>query len=128
MRGLGGAAINVPEDAGTAGGNSTGTGLKQFSFSWWNGAVPLIAIIGLFGLSRMRFGVSADELKAIVEAQGAPSLRMPSAPPPAARAVAARARQTAAITDHRAPRRREIRRARGWWQSIASIRCRRNTR
>ena len=87
VRGLGGAAINVPEDAGTADGNSTGTGLKQFSFSWWNGTVPLIAIIGLFGLSRMRFGVSADELKAIVAAQGAPSLRMPSAPPAAARPV-----------------------------------------
>jgi len=87
VRGLGGAAINVPEDAGTAAeGNSTGTGLKQFSFSWWNGAVPLIAIIGLFGLSRMRFGLPADELKAIVEAQGAPSIRM-SAPPPAARPV-----------------------------------------
>src|SRR5208282_3571668 len=86
VRGLGGAAINVPEDAGTGGGNSTGTGLKQFSFSWWNGAVPLIAIIGLFGLSRMRFGLPADELKAIVEAQGAPSIRM-SAPPPAARPV-----------------------------------------
>jgi len=87
VRGLGGAAINVPEDAGTAGGNSTGTGLAQFSFSWWNGTVPLIAIIGLFGLSRMRFGVSADELKAIVAAQGTPSLRMPSAPPAAARPV-----------------------------------------
>jgi FHA domain/Integrin beta chain VWA domain len=87
VRGLGGAAINVPEDAGTAGGNSTGTGLRQFSFNWWNGAVPLIAIIGLFGLSRMRFGVSAEELKAIVEAQGAPSLRMPAAPPSAARAA-----------------------------------------
>ncbi len=87
VRGLGGAAINVPEDAGTGGGNSTGTGLRQFSFSWWNGAVPLIAIIGLFGLSRMRFGVSADELKAIVEAQGGPSLRMPSAPTAAARAA-----------------------------------------
>jgi len=87
VRGLGGAAINVPEDMGTAAGNSTGTGLAQFSFSWWNGAVPLIAIIGLFGLSRMRFGVPADELKAIVEAQGAPSLRMPSAAPPTARAV-----------------------------------------
>ena len=77
MRGLGGAAINVPEDEGAAGGNATGTGLKQFSFNWWNGAVPLIAILGLFGLSRMRFGMPADELKAIVEAQGAPSLRMP---------------------------------------------------
>jgi hypothetical protein len=85
VRGLGGAAINVPEDEGAAGGNSTGTGLKQFSFSWWNGAVPLIAILGLFGLSRMRFGLPADELKAIVEAQGAPSIRMPTAAPPAAR-------------------------------------------
>ena len=90
VRGLGGAAINVPEDTGAPDGNATGTGLKQFSFNWWNGAVPLIAILGLFGLSRMRFGLPADELKAIVEAQGAPSLRMASsasAAPPAARTV-----------------------------------------
>jgi FHA domain/Integrin beta chain VWA domain len=80
VRGLGGAAINVPEDGSAPGGNATGTGLKQISFNWWNGAVPLIAILGLFGLSRMRFGMPADELKAIVEAQGAPSLRMPAAP------------------------------------------------
>ena len=86
VRGVGGAAINVPEE-GTVGGNETGTGLKQFSFNWWNGAVPLIAILGLFGLSRMRFGVPAEELKAIVEAQGAPSLRMPSAAPATARPV-----------------------------------------
>src|SRR5271169_5861153 len=79
VRGVGGAAINVPEDGGTAGSNETGTGLKQISFNWWNGVVPLIAILGLFGLSRMRFGMPADELKAIVEAQGAPSLRMPGA-------------------------------------------------
>jgi hypothetical protein len=88
VRGLGGAAINVPEDTGGPDGNATGTGLKQFSFNWWNGAVPLIAILGLFGLSRMRFGLPADELKAIVEAQGAPSLRMPSSTPaPAARTM-----------------------------------------
>ena len=87
VRGLGGAAINVPEDSGAAGGNSTGTGLKQFSFSWWNGAVPLIAIVGLFGLSRMRFGVSAEELKAIVAAQGASAPRMSAGPPPTARPV-----------------------------------------
>ena len=88
VRGLGGAAINVPEDGSTPGGNDTGTGLKQFSFNWWNGAVPLIAILGLFGLSRMRFGLPADELKAIVAAQGAPSLRMPSsAPPPVPRTM-----------------------------------------
>ncbi len=70
VRGLGGAAINVPDDTSAAGGNAAGTGLRQFSFNWWNLIVPLIAIVGLFGLSRMRFGVSADELKAIVEAQG----------------------------------------------------------
>ncbi|MGA9723159.1 MAG: FHA domain-containing protein [Candidatus Binatus sp.] len=87
VRGLGGAAINVPEDEGTAGGNTTGTGLKQISFNWWNGAVPLIAILGLFGLSRMKFGVSAEELKAIVEAQGAPSFRVPAAAPSAARTM-----------------------------------------
>ena len=91
VRGLGGAAINVPADEGTPGGNSTGTVLKQFSFNWWNGAVPLIAILGLFGLSRMRFGLPADELKAIVEAQGAPSLRMPSAAPAPAPRTAQRA-------------------------------------
>ena len=91
VRGLGGAAINVPSDEGTPGGNSTGTGLTQFSFNWWNAAVPLIAIMGLFGLSRMRFGLPADELKAIVEAQGAPSIRMPSAPPSQAVRTAQRA-------------------------------------
>ncbi len=106
VRGLGGAAINVPEDEGTPGGNATGTGLKQLSFNWWNGAVPLIAILGLFGLSRMRFGMPADELKAIVEAQGAPSLRMPSAaPPPAARtAQRAPARPTPSQSPITAPR------------------------
>src|SRR5271156_4555090 len=107
VRGIGGAAINVPDDSGgPAEGNTTGTGLKQFSFSWWNGAVPLIAILGLFGLSRMRFGVPADELKAIVEAQGAPSLRMPSAaPPPAARtAQRAPARPSSSQSPVTAPR------------------------
>lgn len=69
VRGVGGAAINIPNDTGGAGGNEGGTGLRAFSFNWWNGAVPLIAILGLIGLSRMRFGVSQEELKAIVEAQ-----------------------------------------------------------
>ena len=108
VRGLGGAAINVPADEGTLGGNATGTGLKQISFNWWNAAVPLIAIMGLFGLSRMRFGLPADELKAIVEAQGAPSLRMPSAPAVAGGPHgAARSRAAAAITGNRAARRGE---------------------
>jgi len=43
----------------------------QLSFKWWNGAVPVLAILGLLALSRIRFGVSSDELQAIVEAQGA---------------------------------------------------------
>ena len=95
VRGVGGAAINVPSEGETAGANTSGTGLNQLSFNWWNGVVPLIAILGLFGLSRMKFGVSQEELKAIVDAQGAPSLRMPasSAPPttrPAPRAPARR--------------------------------------
>src|SRR5229473_6675934 len=33
VKGIGGAAINVPEDANTAGGNAAGTGLRQFSFN-----------------------------------------------------------------------------------------------
>ena len=104
VRGLGGAAINVPEDAGTAGGNSTGTGLKQFSFSWWNGAVPLIAIIGLFGLSRMRFGRAGRRTKSYCRGAGRTLTQ------DAVRATAsgargpARARQTVAFTDDRAPR------------------------
>jgi hypothetical protein len=101
VRGLGGAAINVPEDSGSGStGNASGTGLQQFSFNWWNLAVPLIAILGLFGLSRMRFGVSAEELKAIVDAQNSSLPRAGSAPPmpraaPRAPAPAPRASSTA---------------------------------
>jgi hypothetical protein len=84
VKGVGGAAINVPA-AGT-GAEGSGTGLVQLSFKWWNGAVPLLAILGLLGLSRIRFGVSPDELQAIVEAQS-------SAPQPN---VAAAARQVLA--------------------------------
>jgi Mg-chelatase subunit ChlD len=66
VKGVGGAAIVPAAGAGEA---SSGTGLMQLSFKWWNGAVPLLAILGLLGLSRIRFGVSSEELKAIVEAQ-----------------------------------------------------------
>jgi hypothetical protein len=66
VRGVGGAAIHV---AGEGGAGEEGTGLTQLSFAWWNGAVPLLALVGLFALSRMRFGVSPEELKSIVEAQ-----------------------------------------------------------
>jgi Mg-chelatase subunit ChlD len=67
VKGVGGAAINVP--AASGGAAESGTGLVQLSFKWWNGAVPVLAILGLLGLSRIRFGVSPDELRAIVEAQ-----------------------------------------------------------
>ncbi|HZO80137.1 MAG TPA: FHA domain-containing protein [Candidatus Binataceae bacterium] len=91
VHGVGGARINVPEGGeGEAASNMGGTGLAQLSFNWWNLAVPLIAIAGLFGLSRMRFGVPAEELKAIVEAQSR------AAPPRAPRApVTAQPAQTA---------------------------------
>jgi FHA domain/von Willebrand factor type A domain len=65
VRGVGGAAIHVASD----GTGEAGTGLTQLSFAWWNGAVPLLALAGLLALSRMRFGVSQEELKSIVEAQ-----------------------------------------------------------
>jgi Mg-chelatase subunit ChlD len=67
VKGVGGAAINVPLAGPAAAGS--GTGLVQLSFKWWNGAIPLLAILGLLGLSRIRFGVSPDELQAIVDAQ-----------------------------------------------------------
>jgi hypothetical protein len=93
VRGVGGAAIHVPDEGSPS---EEGTGLTQVSFAWWNGAVPLLALIGLFGLSRVRFGVPAEELKSIVEAQSrapAPNLmasardfvnqrQQRSAPPP----------------------------------------------
>jgi len=79
VRGIGGAAINEPVGAGAGGGaNTEGTGLLQMSFKWWNGAVPLLAILGLFGLSRVRFGVSTEELKAIVQAQSHPVAAAPA--------------------------------------------------
>jgi len=94
VRGVGGAAINVPDDSGSAatGENASGTGLEQLSFKWWNGAVPLIALLMLFALSRLRFGISTDELKAALEAQARPPAPGPRAPiviqSPAPRAAA----------------------------------------
>src|ERR1700674_4494039 len=69
VRGVGGAAINIPDTTGGENGGAESTRLPQVAFSWWNAAVPLLAIFGLFGLSRMRFGLSTEELKSIVEAQ-----------------------------------------------------------
>jgi hypothetical protein len=82
VRGVGGASINVPDDSGVPGGgeNAPGTGLRQLSFKWWNGAVPLIALATLFALSRLRFGISTDELKAALEAQAKAPVGGPRAP------------------------------------------------
>ncbi|HUA35172.1 MAG TPA: FHA domain-containing protein [Candidatus Binataceae bacterium] len=111
VRGVGGAAINVPEDTGNSGENTTGTGLRQFSFNWWNAAVPMIGLFGLFALSRMRFGVSQEELKAIVQAQGsapAPSTVMQQAVRTVQRTVSSvpqrpSAPQTPPVTSPRGP-------------------------
>jgi hypothetical protein len=93
VRGIGGAAINVPEEEGAPGQQAEGVALNQVSFKLWNGVVPLIAILALLGLSQLRFGVSQEELKAIVEAQAAPPppavpralpRSAPAAPPPRA--------------------------------------------
>ncbi|HEV3109860.1 MAG TPA: FHA domain-containing protein [Candidatus Binataceae bacterium] len=89
VRGISGAAINVPEE-GEAGAtaNESGTGLTQLSFKWWNGAIPLIAILALLALSRAGLGPPAEELKAIIEGYNQPTIRTPvfrpqpqSAPP-----------------------------------------------
>ncbi len=101
VRGVGGAAINVPDDAGISGAsgeNVPGTGLRQLSFKWWNGAVPLVALMLLFALSRLRFGISTDELKAALEAQARAPAGGPRGPvvvstpprPPAAASTAPR--------------------------------------
>ena len=93
--GITGARINIPEEGGSATANESGTGLNQMSFQWWNGAVPLFAILALLALSRAGLGPPAEELKAIIEAaaQTAPRIPIPTrassarpaaAPPPAA--------------------------------------------
>jgi len=113
VRGIGGAAINVPGEGGAPEQNAEGTGLEQVAFKWWNAAVPLIAIFCLFGISRLRFGVSTEELKAIVEAQGraAPPVQTVRAsatprPAPAGASTAPRSAATApeAAGSSRAPR------------------------
>jgi hypothetical protein len=92
VRGVGGAAINVPDDSGgasTGGENSSGTGLQQLSFKWWNGAVPLLALMLLFALSKLRFGVSTDDIKAALAASqvsGSGSSRVTIAAPSPSRA------------------------------------------
>jgi len=97
VRGIGGAAINVPEDSGAPGTQPEGVSLNQLSFKWWNGAVPLIAILALVGLSQLRFGVSQEELKAIVDAQAAaPTPR--TAPRPAPVSASPRTAPPAPVT------------------------------
>lgn len=100
--GISGARINIPEEGATgATANESGTGLLQLSFQWWNGIVPLGAILALLALSRAGLGPPAEELKAIVEArtQTVPRIPIPTrasqapvaqpAPPPPPRPAAA---------------------------------------
>jgi hypothetical protein len=94
VRGIGGAAINVPEEEGAPGQQAEGVALNQVSFRLWNGVVPLVAILALLGLSQLRFGVSQEELKAIVEAQAAPP--PPAVPRPVSRSAPAAAPPRAA--------------------------------
>jgi FHA domain/von Willebrand factor type A domain len=78
VRGMGGARINVGEEGeGGETANESGTGLTQLSFQWWNGAVPLIAILALLALSRAGLGPSSAELKAIVDAYQQSTIRTP---------------------------------------------------
>ncbi len=65
VRGIGGARINVPE-LGPA--TSQAARSRQLFFAWWNGVVPLVAILGLLALSRARFGVPIEELNAALAA------------------------------------------------------------
>lgn len=85
VRGLGGAAINVPEGGEGGGDGTSPPSYRQISFTIWNLAIPLVALLGLFGLSRMRFGVSPEELKAILEAKNQPTAARTAAPAPRAR-------------------------------------------
>jgi hypothetical protein len=99
VRGVGGASINIPEDGGSAeGANASGTGLSQLHFSLWNLGIPLIALLGLFALSRARFGVSREELNAIVQAQSQAPIPRPSIPRPAAQASIAPAPRGPQVT------------------------------
>ena len=79
VRGVGGAAINpIPRPGESTAGEAPA--LQQVNFRWWNAAVPLVALIGLFVLSRLKLGISQEELRAIVEAQSQPQPR-PAAQP-----------------------------------------------
>lgn len=93
VRGVGGAAYVPPPGAAAAGGGE-GAGLAQLSFRWWNLGVPLLAVLCLFGLSRVHLGISTEELNAIVRAQA----NAAGGPPAGARA-AVRAPQQAAAAE-----------------------------
>jgi hypothetical protein len=79
--GIGGARINIPEEGGTgATANESGTGLNQLSFQWWNGVIPLIAVLALLALSRAGLGPPPEELKAILAAANQPAPRIINPP------------------------------------------------
>ena len=96
VRGVGGGRIIEPT-LGSAGAGSPAS-LGEVSFAWWNGLIPLLAIVGLLVLSRTGLGVPAEELKAIVTAQSQAPLRPPM-PPPRAAGAPAQVRGPAAIRE-----------------------------
>jgi hypothetical protein len=98
VRGVGGAAINIPDDGGDGEAGTGGVALRQVAFRWWNAAVPLLALLALLGLSRMRFGVSTEEISAILQAQTQPATATSAAPRPEPRTSPPSAPRGAAIT------------------------------
>ena len=91
-----GPASTCPKKARPSDHKQSGTGLTQLSFQWWNGAIPLIAILALLALSRAGLQVQpARRLEAIVgelhrthnpysdiQAAAAERAARPAAPPP----------------------------------------------
>jgi len=74
VRGVGGARINVPELGAS---NTASVSSPQLFFAWWNLAVPMLALLGLFVLSRARFGVPEAELQAALSPAQEGSLSAP---------------------------------------------------
>ena len=132
VRGVGGAAINVPEDSGTAGSNEEGS----------RDAPALV-----FMVERRRAAARAGRAdRAVADAvwdlhrraqsdyRCAESAHRAGCPPrrvrPRRRAPLRRRRTRRPAPRSRGPRaqsRQDRREARGWWQSIRSIRCRPST-
>jgi hypothetical protein len=85
VRGIGGARINVPEVGSVA---AQAAPRQQFFFAWWNAIVPLIAVLSLLALSRVRFGVPVEEIEAALAAADRGPAPARGVPPSRPRALA----------------------------------------